>query len=393
MVGTTPNYRWVQALNHKNNFDLIRLFAASQVVFMHAVEWLKLPFNQTLGNHLILFPGVTIFFVISGFLVTASFVNSKSAGEYFIKRALRIYPALWGNVALMALVTSVAYPSFSDGLPWLLVIATTASTIIAGLTFPVIISWPAGLPFFSAGVLWTIAVELSFYLIVPILFARPIRENRVALWLVMSVAGAGSLFAQLYQQQDHELGLLFTTIPAYLWIFLLGSAAHFAWSRIRLAFEGLGLIWLTAYLAYSFYANQDRAPDFQNITPVNVVQIVLLAGTVLSCAHTLPSLLKVLRGHDISYGVYLYHMPVIMLFIKLGWTGGSWQVFAVFVLTAPLAALSWFGIERPALRLKYRSGRLIDAAHDCNPSISARISSGWRKDESLRSAYRGDNGG
>src|SRR5262245_45203803 len=94
-----------EAMDHRNNFDLLRLFAACQVVSMHAGEWLQLPIPAALGHLLTLFPGVPIFFVISGFLVTASFVNSDSTAQYFAKRALRIYPAMWVNLcAIVAMM-------------------------------------------------------------------------------------------------------------------------------------------------------------------------------------------------------------------------------------------------------------------------------------------------
>ena len=78
-----------------NNFDLIRLAAALQVALTHALGdmgsgerlWLLRLFTE-------LFPGVPIFFFISGFLISKSFEKNPVLREYALNRCLRIYPAL-----------------------------------------------------------------------------------------------------------------------------------------------------------------------------------------------------------------------------------------------------------------------------------------------------------
>jgi len=76
----------------RNNFDLLRLFAAAQVVTGHLQQYLDLPDNF-LFHMFGLFPGVPIFFFISGFLISKSYENTNFL-EYARNRALRIYPAL-----------------------------------------------------------------------------------------------------------------------------------------------------------------------------------------------------------------------------------------------------------------------------------------------------------
>ena len=82
-----------------NNFDLIRLLAAAQVVFVHAVGHTPVleshpPWLRGLLDVVVMFPGVAVFFVISGFLVPRSYERLRDRpGTYFMHRALRIYPA------------------------------------------------------------------------------------------------------------------------------------------------------------------------------------------------------------------------------------------------------------------------------------------------------------
>src|SRR4051794_30929860 len=95
---------------HTNNFDLIRLLAALQVLYVRSAVWLQLPRLPPQTSYAVsLFPGVAVFFVISGFLVTRSFLESRSGtAGYFARRALRIYPGLWVHFVVILAMLAVA---------------------------------------------------------------------------------------------------------------------------------------------------------------------------------------------------------------------------------------------------------------------------------------------
>src|SRR5216684_113484 len=79
-----------------NNFDLLRLLAALQVAVVHSLGFLKPGyFARLLGSGLDRFPGVPIFFVISGILISKSYEHSDSLRDYLRNRCLRIFPGLW----------------------------------------------------------------------------------------------------------------------------------------------------------------------------------------------------------------------------------------------------------------------------------------------------------
>jgi peptidoglycan/LPS O-acetylase OafA/YrhL len=78
----------------------------------------------------------------------------------------------------------------------------------------------------------------------------------------------------------------------------------------------------------------------------------LLAGTVLAFAHSHVSLARVLRGNDLSYGLYLYHLPFFATLSALGVVGRGYLWVVGFGGALSLAALSWFLVERRFLRLK-----------------------------------------
>ena len=159
---------------HLNNFDLLRLLAASQVIYVHCVSNLDLPTGTGLASWayetLRLFPGVPIFFVISGFLISTAYERSRSGiTSYFRNRFLRLYPALWTSFALSLGVLLVAgyltwsFVSSKAGLFWL----------FGQVTFVQYFN-PSHLRDFGTGVLngslWTIPVELQFYILLPILY-------------------------------------------------------------------------------------------------------------------------------------------------------------------------------------------------------------------------------
>ena len=81
--------------------------------------------------------------------------------------------------------------------------------------------------------------------------------------------------------------------------------------------------------------------------------MLLLAVTALSVAYSAPTLShNVLRGNDVSYGVYIYHGLLINVFIELGLVGRGLYVGFIACCACAVAYLSWIGVERPFLRRK-----------------------------------------
>jgi peptidoglycan/LPS O-acetylase OafA/YrhL len=81
--------------DRRNNFDLLRLAAALQVVHAHASEHLHIAYGaagRIVNDVLLLFPGVPVFFVISGFLISMSYERSDDIAGYARNRVLRIFP-------------------------------------------------------------------------------------------------------------------------------------------------------------------------------------------------------------------------------------------------------------------------------------------------------------
>ncbi|MBL8346483.1 MAG: acyltransferase [Rubrivivax sp.] len=343
-----------------NNFDLIRLLAALQVAFEHAVQHLQVAALPALREFAALFPGVPIFFFVSGFLISRSFERNPDLREYAQNRALRIYPAL--IVCTLVAVASVAFTGYFRSREFSA--ALFVAWIAGQVTFVQFFN-PDFMRGFGTGVLngslWSVTVELQFYVLLPLVYAvarvddRDPARGRSSLLALLALA----LLAQL--GRDHVGSDLRATLPfkllnvsfvPWIFLFLLGvlTQRHFEVVHARLA--GRFLPWFVAYIVAAMLATRVLGMDIGNA--MNPLLSVLLAAAVFAFAYTRPALgHRLLRGNDISYGVYIYHVPVINLFIHAGWVGlGLHAVVGVVGISLALAAASWWGVERPCLRLK-----------------------------------------
>jgi peptidoglycan/LPS O-acetylase OafA/YrhL len=355
-------------LDHRNNFNLLRLLAACQVVFMHSYAHLHLPTNELLFKTLSQFPGVACFFVISGFLVSDSCLRSDTK-DFFAKRALRIYPGLIVNIlvleCLVALTSGIAASpwTYAKFLPVYLITASEyfGSRVSGG---PIYAPWHF-FTMYPSGVLWTLTVELSFYLVLPLVLWAVSRLGRafgtLLLLTLMAVSFAIARDAtNTFYETHHTLNI---TVAPYFWVFGIGMVARLWWDRLAPLFVGRALWWVVAYAALSAALITLGASSWleYKIEPgfVGGLRITMMGGVVLSAAYTLPSLTERLRLSrvDFSYGLYLWHMLVVSTLIGFGITGHWWLWPIVYVCGLSLAELSWFFIERQFLRLKPKPAR------------------------------------
>lgn len=151
-----------------NNFNLIRIFAAIQVALAHSVSHLEVKI-PTGFEILSLFPGVPIFFTVSGFLISNSFYRNPNVKEYNINRIVRIFPGLWfcfivlliGLFATHGLTLETLFSSYI----WRWVICQIS--FFQFYTPDFLRTWGVGTP---NGSLWTIPVEIQFYAFLPFIY-------------------------------------------------------------------------------------------------------------------------------------------------------------------------------------------------------------------------------
>lgn len=357
-----------------NNFDLIRLFAAMQVAMMHVLGDMT-PAIHDAQNGVWFFvrttlqfvPGVPIFFFISGMLISRSYERTTSTRVYAANRCLRIFPALHVCVLLSLLaVFGTGYFALVNAH-----FGEVALLYLAKTTFFQFYN-PQFMRHFGDGVLngslWTVCVELQFYILIPLIYktlsTHGSRRFDVAIicLIVLSIGVNRLLYdTQYIFGHSNYWKLVRVSFLPWLYMFLTGVLVqrHFATVAqflTRNSFVPIGVVyvayaWLLRYWGFSFH---------NNMTPLVFFP---LSAVILAAAYTMPSLAKkVLRGNDFSYGIYIYHVPIMDTLLYLGFRGSLLDCLATWSLTACFAVGSWYLIERPSLRLKRQSIHPVPAA-------------------------------
>ncbi len=339
-----------------NNFDLIRLIAALQVVIHHALSHLDVEVSSSLIIELFnFFPGVPIFFFVSGFLISKSYENNSDIKEYAQNRILRIYPAL--IVCTFITVTSVYLTGYLSS---------------KGISLGEVIIWIVGqisiVQFYNPdfmrgfgtgalnGSLWTITVELQFYIMIPVLYwifglAKP-SNNKLLLLIAFFMLFHSVRYTLI---DDYSNSLLFklwgvSFIP-WIYMFLVGVFFQKNFFILHRLLSKKILYILPLYLVISYFSVEYFGWKMGN--GINPILYVFLAIVVFSFAYSFPSFSKsLLKGNDISYGVYIYHIPIINILIYYGYMSNIYYVFLTIAATIIMAIFSWIVIEKRSIKFK-----------------------------------------
>lgn len=343
-----------------NNFDLVRLMAAAQVAISHSASQLKIEHaDWPLFGLISLFPGVPVFFFISGFLISKSFENNSVLKEFWLNRALRIYPGLvCCFLVSLAMVWMTGYfytthPSLAEVVGW-----------VVGQLSIVQFYNPDFLRGYGAGVLngslWTITVELQFYVLLPLLyrlFALPRVSRQRSSWMLLATTliflglnQAYALGAERYAEQLWHKLMGVTFVP-WFYMFLTGVLFQRHFGAIHSFLAGRLLPVLVIYCVAAWVANSVVGLRLGN--SLNPLLFVALCVVTFAAAFSYTGLSdRLLRRNDLSYGVYIYHMPVVNFLLVVGLSGTTQSLLVAIVSTFVLAFLSWQIVEKPALRMK-----------------------------------------
>jgi len=341
-----------------NNFDLIRLLAAVQVLLGHGISHLGLESFEFLK----FLPGVPIFFFVSGFLISLSYEKRGGGKGYAFNRFLRLYPAL--IVCLFFSVISVFFAGYK-GLIGVTLFEFT-SWVLAQVSFLQFYN-PDFLRGYGAGVLngslWTISVEIQFYVLVPVLylflsiFSSKYRGFAL-LVLIFVFAVLNKIFMSLYSEYSEFILYKITKVSFIPWfyMFLIGVLFQMYWQDLLSFLEGKRILVFSVCLT-SLYGLDTLGYEFSK--GVGFCHFLLLSVLIFASAFSVKGASSfTLRGMDLSYGVYIYHMPVINFIVFTGWVSGGVSLIVAILLSFLFAAFSWFLVEKPVLSLKWRSLRL-----------------------------------
>ena len=353
-------------LGYRPELDGVRALAILPVVFFHAYA------NPEGG-----FLGVDVFFVLSGFLITTLLLQEWQAsdkillGHFYLRRALRLLPALF--VALAFYVMYTAATSFSGATHDVAKFKDAVESAAYSALYVSNVFLAIGTPHISptVGHLWSLATEEQFYLLWPLVLLFALRAG--ASWRLLSgglasaivvlfvnrtvLALHGASHARLYFAPDAHFDVLLVGCLAGVW-FAYGRIPALIGSR---RFLLLAVPLLLAGVAVLFAITNIRAealPDglltaFAVAVGLMLLSVVLHRESVLARMLRVPPLVFIGK---ISYALYLWH-PLVFL------AGAGRAPLAVNVVLAFVAAtLSYYLVELPFLRLKRRDRERVDAA-------------------------------
>jgi peptidoglycan/LPS O-acetylase OafA/YrhL len=286
--------------------------------------------------------GVTLFFVLSGYLITSLLLAEKGqAGRvdlraFYIRRALRLFPAL------LAVLIVVAVLALSGAMPPEASTGTDYRVAILGV-IAYVANWVAigGQSIGMLGHTWSLAVEEQFYILWPTLLLLGLRLGRQRLALIVLLLiflDTPYRFGLSLQGDFMRMG--FGT-DARADALLLGGILAILETRWHPVVGWVGIVLVCLVAAIS-------PPDEPGMG------VVIIPLTAIACTLAVAGCPTVLAWRPlafigkISYGLYLWHGLVI-------WWHLPWTV--AVPLSVAIACVSYFVLERRFLRLKDRFGR------------------------------------
>lgn len=327
---TSPNLG-----EHRYAFGYLRLILASLVIISHTPALLndgsRDPLIAAFGGFGIGHLAVLGFFIISGFLITGSYINSSSLRSYLTKRFSRIYPAYIVAFLFCLLVAAPLGGGAIDGNSWGWIL----------LRPPVNISAFQGTAYSGTlnGSMWTIQIEFLCYLVV-------VAIGLVGLLKKPMLLAAGSVSCLLAHTVAIN-GFGVTILPGgfqkmeLLGVFLAGAAFYGLQGRIGLSWFKIAASTVGLILCLSY-------PPFATIGCATFGSYLVFAAAAWGAETWIAN---VNNKTDISYGVYLYAFPVTKLLIWYGVSNALMVNTLTWGISAVLGYLSWVLIEKPVMRL------------------------------------------
>lgn len=312
------------------SLDVLRVFAVTLVIAFHcAMPW-------AIGGWF----GVDLFFVLSGFLITTLLLKERErAGRinllaFWVRRFKRLTPPLFLVLVCYSAVAEFFWPRYSG--------EKVARDVIVAATY-LSDYWIAfGDNPNHLGHLWSLAVEEHYYLLWPPLLLIILKAGENIRPILILMIGAATIARWGAIKADVSLDVVYYAFHNRLTGLLLGSAAAILYQPIRarpqfmFAIGLVAFIWIVPAIAWDIASLQ---------RPLMIAEWASLA-MVLACVAS-PNLLSATRLAPLgryTYGMYLWHFPLSLIFSETGLEGTSLFV-ASLTLSLSFAAVSFHTLE------------------------------------------------
>lgn len=327
-----------------NNFDVLRFALAGIVFLVHSYALTGLPALAFFSDFLSSEMAVKAFFVVSGFLIFMSYEKSGGLKDYFFKRLRRIYPGYLTVIVLcMAFGFLFSTADFWGYFSLDLLKYFLSNAVFLNFMHPTL----PGLFMHNNlsavnGALWTLKIEVLFYLSVPIINFFCTRWGRPIVFAALYILSIFYTFAMhsiavrtgvdVYLELERQL-------PGQLCFFIVGAGVYYYFDAFLKYATYLVLVSLVLFVL------QSRLPWF-------AIQPIALGAIVLYFAAVIPWLGNFSKYGDFSYGIYILHFPILQCAISVGlfqyspWVG----LLVTGALVLASAVILWHGVEKRYLR-------------------------------------------
>ncbi len=294
------------------------------------------------------FVGVDMFFVISGYLITSILLKQKGKGTFsfltfYEKRIKRIIPAHF-IMLILVLISSYFIFLSSDFFP-------LRSTTLRSALFVSNMLFANGQSYFGVGLIdnpllhtWSLAIEMQFYLILPIVLIY--FSNRLLPWIV------GFLIILLTAYSSYEIVINYATSSMYFSLlaripeFLIGSLLSILFTKRQLISGKnsvvISIVGLLSIFGSAIFFNEEIIfPGLTALIPTIGTSLLLISNK--NIFSNLLSKKPVVHIGELSYSLYLWHWPVmaLMRYPKSRFIGYDFSVLEIVFISIVTYALAW----------------------------------------------------
>ncbi|NKS79103.1 acyltransferase family protein [Rhodococcus hoagii] len=333
-----------------NALNVVRLLMAVGVIFWHSFPLTGTDIAFDPLRQFVAEVWVDGFFAVSGFLITASWMRRPEVREYLLARAIRIIPGFYVCLLITAFVVAPIGVAMQGGSAirlllspprsstWGRILASGSSNEESATPLPACRTRAPG-----NGSLWTLGWEVLCYLGVMALGVAGLLKHQWCLPSAFAASWLLLLATHVTGMDGHPAAAARFSI-----MFLAGALVFQYQDRLRCT-------WPMVAMACAVTLASMWLPDYRFVGAVFWSYAVISVGALVKSKH-------LVMRNDISYGVYIYAFPVQQL-LYLGVGAINQALFSVIAmaLTIPLAAASWFVIEKPAKRLRGILGSQLPA--------------------------------
>ncbi|NBA98219.1 acyltransferase [Pseudomonas sp. R5(2019)] len=327
-------------LHNSNIFDILRHIAALAVLFSHHFALNGLDEPKAFGVAKLGALSVVVFFSISGFLITQSYLRASSSIDYFKKRARRIFPAL---ILCSFIMTAFVCTIFGSGEWSSYLLSKDAIYNFLHLSSLGSSATPEQMNYFSStyirkdalnGSLWTLFFEFFDYILIALFLfnkSRPI--------ISLTVLLAGSILLQLAVQAGLTSNYwidrsTILTIPFAIGGLLFITKKYWHNRKISLLLFALGVTGI-------MLAQPDDERSIIFFSSISILTIII--GSSFKDI--------IINGRfDISYGIYIYAYPTQQIMVNETGLGFWTSLAASALITVLLANMSWFFVEKKFIK-------------------------------------------